>query len=59
MQFYLDPQTQGRFGQWLAQVTVLETSGKPYAWIQEQLLQQGYARTYTTLGNETLAAEML
>ena len=59
MQLYLARQTQDRFGQWLAQVTILETPGKLGAWLQGQLLQQGYARTYSTLGNETLATEML
>jgi hypothetical protein len=45
VQLYLARQTQDRFGQWLAQVTIMETPGKLGAWLQGQLLQQGYART--------------
>jgi micrococcal nuclease len=59
VQLYLDSQSQNRFGQWLAQVTLAGARGEPDGWVQGEMLRQGYARVYTTVGTDALAAELL
>lgn len=59
VQLFLDRQTQNRFGQWLAQVTLAGNRGEPDRWLQGELLRQGFARAYTTVGTDALAAELL